>query len=221
MAPKSAPSAVKQGLILSYLQKSGTVHNIKELEKALPSVASINGMQVKDFLQALWDDDKIRVEKIGTGNWYWSFANEAKKTKENLLETLKAERKRITSAVAELRGKIEEASAERDEEGERGDGNDRAQLMEIKSSLHQEVEALRTELASYSEHDPRDVIQKEEEACALRTSAERWTDNIYSLEQYYLEVTGRDTQSLEQVRQVCYGEEYREGEGLAELWTGM
>jgi len=33
--------------IIAYLQKSRTAHNIKDLEKHLPSVASINGMQVK------------------------------------------------------------------------------------------------------------------------------------------------------------------------------
>lgn len=33
--------------IVSYLQRTRTVHSIKELEKVLPSVASINGMQVK------------------------------------------------------------------------------------------------------------------------------------------------------------------------------
>lgn len=33
--------------IVSYLQRTRTAHTIKDLEKNLPSVASINGMQVK------------------------------------------------------------------------------------------------------------------------------------------------------------------------------
>ena len=33
--------------IITYFQKSRVAHNIKDLEKHLPAVASINGMQVK------------------------------------------------------------------------------------------------------------------------------------------------------------------------------
>ncbi len=39
-------------------------------------------MQVKDYLTALVDDNKVRVEKIGSGNWYWCFRGDEKKLKE-------------------------------------------------------------------------------------------------------------------------------------------
>ncbi|KAI9756604.1 MAG: hypothetical protein M4579_003782 [Chaenotheca gracillima] len=218
-APKSNPSAVKQQMILTYLQHSGTVHNIKELEKALPSVASINGMQVKDFLQALWDDDKIRVEKIGSGNWYWSFSNEAKKAKERMRDGLQAEKEKIASTVTELRLKLEAAHAARDEdkEGAEDEGPDRPTLVQMQTDLHHEMKALRVELASYSENDPVEANRKQEATMVLCSAAERWTDNIYILEQYYLDLTGRDAAAMEQIRQMIYGDEYREGEGLVEL----
>lgn len=38
---------VRLASIVTYLQKSRTAHTIKDLEKQLPSVASISGMQVK------------------------------------------------------------------------------------------------------------------------------------------------------------------------------
>lgn len=38
---------IKLASITTYFQKSRIAHNIKDLEKHLPSVASINGMQVK------------------------------------------------------------------------------------------------------------------------------------------------------------------------------
>ena len=41
---------------------------IKDLEKALPMIASINGMQVKDYLTAMTNENSIRMEKIGGGN---------------------------------------------------------------------------------------------------------------------------------------------------------
>lgn len=38
-------------------------------------------MVVKDYLQALSGEGLIRVEKIGSGNWYWSFLSDAKQGK--------------------------------------------------------------------------------------------------------------------------------------------
>jgi len=56
----------------------------------LPAAAGISGMQVKDYLTALVDENKIRVEKIGSGNWYWCFRGDEKRQKEVELEKWKA-----------------------------------------------------------------------------------------------------------------------------------
>lgn len=42
-----------QAAIQNYFQASRVAHNIKDLEKHLPSVASINGMQVKGTVTSL------------------------------------------------------------------------------------------------------------------------------------------------------------------------
>lgn len=70
-------------------------------------------MQVKDYLQALSDDNKIRVEKIGSGNWYWSFPSDEKKAKETALDKAKEEYKKANATVAELQAKVDEADAAR------------------------------------------------------------------------------------------------------------
>lgn len=46
-APKTNINPVRLASIVTYLQQSRTAHTIKDLEKQLPSVASISGMQVK------------------------------------------------------------------------------------------------------------------------------------------------------------------------------
>ncbi|KAH0548166.1 hypothetical protein GP486_008111 [Trichoglossum hirsutum] len=215
-APKTLPPAAKQALILNFIQSSRTVHSIKDLEKALPSVASINGLQVKDYLQALTDDGKIRVEKIGSGNWYWSFLSEDKKRREKILEDLNAEKERVAASVAELQDKINSEGAAREDGSEGEDGQDRQSLRETYANLQQQTAALRTELSSYSDNDPTEVLRKKEQTARLMASAERWTDNIYTLEAYLLEVT-QDREAMENIRREHYGEEYVEGEGLAEL----
>ncbi|KAI9724501.1 MAG: hypothetical protein M1812_000569 [Candelaria pacifica] len=212
MAPKNLPPAAKQALILTWFQKSGTAHSIKDLEKALPSIASINGMQVKDYLQALTDEGKIRVEKIGSGNWYWSFLSEEKNTKEDMLRKVKKERDRVVASVKELQARIEEEGKAREDEG-----YDRVQMMKCFTKLQEEVECAKSELETYSGNDPMEVVRRREEIGVLRGVAERWTDNIFVLEQYLLELTGRDRDVLGQYRELHYGSELVDGE-LKELW---
>ena len=179
-------------------------------------MASINGMQVKDYLQALSDDGKIRVEKIGSGNWYWSFVSEERKMREKLMEDLGTEKEKVAASVAELQGKIEEEGAAREGDSEEEDGQDRQSMQETYASLQQQAAALRMELSSYSDNDPSEMLRNRERITALMASAERWTDNIYALESYLLEVT-QDREAIENIRREYYGGEYVEGEGLAEL----
>jgi hypothetical protein len=73
-------------------------------------------MQVKDYLQALSDENKIRVEKIGSGNWYWSFPSDDKKTKVAALEKAQEEFNKANATVTELQAKIDEAGAARGED---------------------------------------------------------------------------------------------------------
>lgn len=195
-----------------------SVFTLKELEKLLPSVASINQMQVKDNLQALQDEYLIRVEKIGSGNWYWCFSSDAKKTKENIMNTLKAEETKLQASIASLEGQLEEELAKRedDEEMLEGTGSDRKALLENHEALLKELEGLDKELACYTDNDPAEVLRKIEETKVLKNSAIRWTDNIESLESY-LAVCSGDRAFVAQLMQKACGEEYTVGEGLKDL----
>ena len=103
----------KAATILAWFHKTAQAHSIKDLEKTLPQVSSISGMHVKDYLQALSDDNKIRVEKIGSGNWYWSFPSDEKKTKEAALLKAEEDHSKADATVAELQLKVSEADAAR------------------------------------------------------------------------------------------------------------
>lgn len=115
-APKIQPNPQKVASILAWFHKTAQAHSIKDLEKTLPQVSSINGMQVKDYLQALSDDNKIRVEKIGSGNWYWSFPADEKKTKNTTLKKAQEEYDKVSAAVSELQEKVGNAEAARTED---------------------------------------------------------------------------------------------------------
>ena len=49
-APKTNCTPAKLIAALTYMQKSRVAHTLKDLEKHLPSVAQINGMQVKGIV---------------------------------------------------------------------------------------------------------------------------------------------------------------------------
>ncbi|KAK0119168.1 hypothetical protein ONS95_008026 [Cadophora gregata] len=196
-----------------------SVFTLKELEKTLSSVAAIHAMQVKDTLQAMQDENLIRVEKIGSGNWYWCFMSDAKKCKENILNKLKAEESTITTAIAETERQIEEEMAKREEDDENlldGNGMDRKELLEAHVLLLKEMEALDKELACYSDNDPAELQRKIVEAKQLKNSAIRWTDIIESLESHIGTLTSDRNQTAELMLSAC-GDEYVFGEGLKEL----
>ncbi len=217
-AKGNLPPAAKQAKILEYFRESMGVYSLKELEKSLPSVAGINSMQVKEYLQALQDEYLIRVEKIGSGNWYWCFKSDAKKSKENMINSLKAEETKLTTSIAELEKQIEEEMAKREDDDEMldGCGMDRKALLETHNTLLKEMETLDKELACYCDNDPDEIQKKVEETKNLKNSAVRMTDNIEALESYLVSITGDRKQVAEIMKNVC-GDEYVAGEGLTDL----
>ncbi|KAL1957533.1 hypothetical protein VTO42DRAFT_5759 [Malbranchea cinnamomea] len=241
MAPaKSLPPAAKQALILAHLRSTRTCHTIKDLEKMLPAVASINSMQVKDYVQALTDENKVHVEKIGSGNWYWAWPGEERKERGKVREGLAKELARYLGSAEEVGARIaalkEEIMRERAgakchdgegggvgdvqaaEEEEEEEEKERKALMGEKARLEAEVTYLLAELKRFTAVDgAAGVERKEAETQAWRAAAEMWTDNIYVLEAYLKKLAGGDREILEAVRRECYGDEYVEGEGLREL----
>ena len=198
--------------MLSYIQNSLTVHSLKDLEKALPSVASINSMQVKEYLQALTDEGKVRVEKIGSGNWYWSFLSEEKRARLDTLKKLKDEKEKLDSAIVELRARVNEATHRREE-----DGNGREELLTVQAQLTEQVLVLNEELNEYKDSDPDEVVRKKREIEQHKEKAYRWTDNLELLECWLMKVVGGDTERVEEIKRMFYGDQYVEGEGLKEL----
>jgi len=173
-----------------------SVYTIKELEKKVADVASINQMAVKDLIQALLDENLIRVEKIGSGNWYWSFRSDAKKTKEKVLNDLKAQEMGFLAQIADNEKEVGDIMARMKEDEEMLDngGMSREVLMEAQETLVKEIEGLDKELGIYSDNDPTDVLKKVEETEKLKNSAIRWSENIESLETLIVNMSGNRTE---------------------------
>ena len=170
-------------------------------------------MAVKDYVQALTDEGKIHVEKIGSGNWYWSFASEETKLRQAEMAKLKAESEAVEVNVAELTAKVKAAKEERAD----GEGEEREELVKRHEGLVDEVGMLKRELATYANADPAEVERKRKEVEGFKKRAERWTDNLMLVEGYMGKMMGGDRESMDALRREIYGDQYIEGEGLAEL----
>lgn len=217
-APKTNCQPAKLATILNWFHSSAVAHNIKDLEKAIPSIASINGMQVKDYIQALTDENQVRVEKIGSGNWYWAFIGEELRAKETALAKAKEEHDKATAVVEDLECKIEEANAER-QDGEDGDeAIDRAATTLQHDQLVGRIAVMKSELAGYSQNDPVEMDRRKSEATQLRNNIETLTDQIVEMEGYLMGKSGMDRETALAWKRETYGVEFsEEDEGLREL----
>ncbi|TKA26316.1 hypothetical protein B0A50_05095 [Salinomyces thailandicus] len=220
MAPKITCNPIKLANVATYLQKSRVAHNIKDLEKSLPQVASINGMQVKDYLQSLADDNKINVEKIGSGNWYWSFASQDKKLRQKTLEDAQTAYAKAKAIDEDLKQKLSEAHALRADEGDMLDSGaeSREELMSTKLELEAEMKDLSRELAAYSDDDLTELERKKREIASFRAEASEYTDQIEAMDGWFKNMLSGNDEALQGFRLTMYGDEYDEEEGgLQEL----
>lgn len=213
--------------MLAWFHKSRTAHNLKDLEKALPAAASISGMQVKgeclrylrarahtdatavDYIQALQDDSKIICEKIGSGNWYWSFPSEAKRQKEVYLDKIRKDHEKTSAVVTDLRHKLAQRAAQLEEEEDTagGGGDNRQELMSKITVLEEDLKTLSKELETYADKDPTELERKKTESKSLLDDAERYTDEIDSIEGWFSK-QGDAEQFLATCRMGFYGDEW-------------
>lgn len=215
---KALPPEAKQAKAVEWFRQSLSAHSFKDLEKALPAAASVNKMQVKEFIQALADEGLIRVEKIGGGNWYWSFVSDVKKLKKDVFSNLTIEEAKLKTSIADVDMQIEEETAAREEEDEMledGSSNRKA-LLDAHDALLRENAMLAQELAGYSDNDPTEILRKVEETKNLKMSAEKWTDYIEGVEGLLKSLTS-DKATVNQFMEKICGDEYVAGEGLKEL----
>ena len=171
-------------------------------------------------MQALQDESRIRAEKIGSGNWYWSFVSDDKIALQKALEGAQSAYDKALATDSELRSKIAEGEAQRKEDEEMLDesGETREELLGSKRLLEGEIEALLGELANYSDNDPAELERKGKEAVEWKAAAEEYTDDIYSMEGWLKETTGGGEQFVGMLRET-YGNEFdEEASGLRDLF---
>ncbi|ETW08925.1 hypothetical protein H310_01409 [Aphanomyces invadans] len=142
----------KRERILKLYHENLEVYNLKEVEK-LGSKAGVVLQTIKDVNQALVDDNLVDTEKIGSGNYFWSFPSKVAQQRKRKLEDLEAKR-------TELKAKIESTKhAVEARKSVRADSDDRVVKLERLAQLRSDIEAANQRLHVMSENDP-DLMKK-------------------------------------------------------------
>lgn len=208
-------------MILNHIRSTCTCHTLKDLEKMLPSVASINSIQVKDFITGLVNENKIRVEKVGSNNWYWSFTSDEKREREIVQERLLRDSNRLIKLVEQLEDELQKKqTAAKEEEGSRDPidiETERRVLMERKVELSTEIERLEARKTAFEDNAVSKIKQKTEEINKWKLETEMWEDNISIMEQYLCKLAGGDRGLVEAIKKQCYGDDYENDHEMSEF----
>jgi chromosome segregation ATPase len=166
-------------------------------------------MGVREHVQALIDDGTVTMEKIGSGNWYWSFVGAEGERRTGMLEHARSELEKVKRQCEDMEGEVVEKEQEImcvDEDVDaRKEAEGRGQ------SLQSEVKALKEELGRYADKDPVEMERKMAAVTALKDEIERLTGQIESMEGWWkAQATPRE--ELRHMKQQWYGDEYDEEE---------
>lgn len=163
--------------MLQIFYDSQDFYLLKELEKLGPKKGVIS-QSVKDVVQSLVDDDLVLKDKIGTSVYFWSLpscaGNQLRNTYNKLESDLSNSKKRYMELV-EQRDNLKRGREDSDER--------EAALEELKAvELHHKK--LKEELAAYVDSDPAAVEAMKDAIEVAHSAANRWTDNIFTLQQW-------------------------------------
>uniref|UniRef100_A0A0E0IHD2 Meiotic nuclear division protein 1 homolog n=1 Tax=Oryza nivara TaxID=4536 RepID=A0A0E0IHD2_ORYNI len=179
----------KREQMLQIFYDSQDFYLLKELEKLGPKKGVIS-QSVKDVVQSLVDDDLVLKDKIGTSVYFWSLpscaGNQLRTTYSKLESDLSSSKKRFIELV-EQRENLKRGREDSDER--------EAALEELKAveQHHKKLKVSTTqlfrivfqeELAAYADSDPAALEAMNDAIEVAHAAANRWTDNIFTLQQW-------------------------------------
>lgn len=164
--------------------ESQDIWTLKDLERDCPKKKGITAMSVKEILQELCDNDLVSFEKIGSGNFYWCFPSEAFNRRKVLEGKLEAQ---ISELEAEISGYQAEIA---DLEPGREPCQERTELDAIIEQFSRQLAEIKAETSKYDSLNPEAIRKTQEQTKFALESANRWTDNVYTLKSWIVKTYG-------------------------------
>ncbi len=170
--------ADKREIILQIFHDEKKPFLLKDIEK----IASKKGVvlqSVHEILNSLVDDDLVKMDKIGTTNWYWSFPSEhATKLEQNGNQCDEA-LKQLAKELKQLDEDIENEKSKNKENDAESSAPDRKNAeMALQAAKDENAKVLK-ELAKLQESNPELQESVAKGVDTMRSAADRWTDNLF------------------------------------------
>ncbi|KDO16624.1 hypothetical protein SPRG_17873 [Saprolegnia parasitica CBS 223.65] len=169
----------KRDRILKLYHESLDVFNLKEVEK-LGSKAGVVLQTIKDVNQALVDDNLVDTDKIGAGNYFWSFPSKAVQQRKRKLEDLEARRDDLRAKLTHVQSSVAKHQSLQTQ------SDDRAERLAQLSALKSQADEMQKKIALLQENDP-DLLKKlDAKAKVAKEGVDRWTDNVFNLKSWVI-----------------------------------
>ncbi|CCI43066.1 hypothetical protein ABG067_004663 [Albugo candida] len=176
----------KRERLLQIYHESKEVFNLKEVEK-LGAKAGIVLQTIKDVNQALVDDNLVDFDKIGSGNYFWSFpskfSEQRKRKRDELQQKYRLLEERVTSTQNAI---LKEREL-------RVESNERAEKLARMVELEETLSIMKEKVKQFEENDPKVLNELESSVKKVKEGADRWTDNIFNLRSWVVQKRGVPT----------------------------
>lgn len=194
----------KQNTLIALFQASNDVFNKEELERE-GSRLGVKTDTIMDNVKVLVDDRKVQTDKIGSGNFYWSFRSAEYMKLKNV--SLAAERQAAADEVAVVA--LERKLAEL--QGRSTDGAAVAAAQAEIAALERDVAGLAKEAAALANCDPAVFNAVKDAAKVCKEGADRWTDNVFAARSWVAnKFPGRTQAELDSMMKIPAGFDYVE-----------
>nr|XP_019014721.1 uncharacterized protein I206_00807 [Kwoniella pini CBS 10737]OCF53502.1 hypothetical protein I206_00807 [Kwoniella pini CBS 10737] len=169
MSKRGLSMEEKKMKMLEIFHETAEFYSLKELEKIAPKTKGIVVQSVKEVLDDIISDGFVQMDKIGTGNYFWSLPSAAGATKQALLAKNKKELEAINEKIKEVQADIEDAEKGRE------DTPDRRNLIAQLNGLNETSSSLKKELSAFGAADPIKYEKKSKAIQVCKNSAVQWT----------------------------------------------
>eukprot|EP00605_Chrysophyceae_sp_TOSAG23-4_P002720 GSChrysophyteH1.ASY1.ANO1.2999.1 assembled CDS len=190
MGPKKGKSLEeKRQILLSIYHSEKAPFNLKEIERE-GSKKGVVQQVIKDVNQSLLDDSLIQSDKIGSGNFFWSFPS--KTAQDSIVEMAKidASIKKATENINilnELKRKAELSRCD----------TQRSEKLQKLERLQQEEREVTALLEISKDNDPAEIERINKLATNNQESANRWVDNTYAVKSYLSKKRGLPSREVD------------------------
>lgn len=195
MSKRKGMSATdKRRVILKIYHDKKEPLNLKEMEKEATKLGVVE-QTIKDMNQSLVDDFEVLSDKIGGGNFYWSFPSKVYQDRKNDEENVTMKITRSREKVLEYHDMISQQKVLRCANGRE------EKVIRFRELLGQEKELDVTLLAGRA-NDPAEVNRILMAAKSNMAHANRWTDNMFTVKEYLTSGKGMSSKEADKMLKI-------------------